>query len=650
MSDTERNTLEHRVLVLAPTGKDAAITQSILSHAKVACVICMDMEQMCEHLRAGAAAVLLVEEAIAADSSNRLIEFVARQPPWSDLPVLVLTRPGADSAAVAQAMDLLGNVTVLERPTRVAALVSAIRTALRARQRQYQTRDYMAERERGLRAQAFLGAIVESSEDAIISKTLEGRILTWNSGAEHLFGYSASEAIGQPITLLIPPERQDEEPALLERLRRGESIEHFETIRVTKDGRMIDVSLTVSPVRDSDGLVIAASKVARDITERKRTETALRDADRRKNEFLAILAHELRNPLAPICNSLHILRMTGQHDSATERVTEMMERQIHHLVRLVDDLLEISRISRGKIELRKEPVEVAAFVRGAVETSRPLIDGAGHQLALAISPEPLTVHGDPVRLTQVLANLLNNAAKYTDPGGQIWLTVRRQDQGVTISVRDTGTGIPPDLLPQVFEPFMQVDRHANRSQGGLGIGLTLVKSIVEMHGGTVQAHSDGVGRGSEFVVRLPLGAMQVHPQTPEKIPAESAVLTARRVLVVDDNRDAAESLAMLLGLLGADVHIVCNGPDTFDAIALHQASVVLLDIGMPGMDGYEVARRIRQEPKYRDVTLIALTGWGQEGDRRRSHDAGFDYHLIKPAELATLQSLLSSIKDRMGID
>jgi PAS domain S-box-containing protein len=648
VNDADREHLQQRVLVLAPTGKDAALTRSILDQAGVACHCCADLLRVCEELERGVGAVLMAEEAVVTDRRGCLAAWLSHQPPWSDLPILVLARPGADSAAVAQSMDLLGNVTVLERPARVAALVSALRTALRARRRQYQIRDYLAERERSIETQSLLAAIVASSDDAIFSETLEGDILTWNAGAERLFGYSAAEAIGRPITTLIPPERHDEEPVLLERLRRGERIEHYETVRVAKDGRRLDTSLTVSPIQDAKGKFIGASTVARDISQRKRSEEALREADCRKDEFLAILAHELRNPLAPIRNSLHILRMTSQHDQAAKRVGEMMERQVNHMVRLVDDLMEVSRITRGKIELRKEPVELAAVVRSAVETSRPLIEAAGHQLALTIPPEPLTLEGDPVRLTQVVANLLNNAAKYTDAGGQIWLTVRRDGHGVAISVRDTGTGIPPEMLARVFDLFTQVDRHAERTQGGLGIGLTLVKRLVEMHGGSVQARSEGTGRGSEFVVRLPLATTREPTSLSGPKGSASTVLAPRRVLVVDDNHDAADSLGTLLRLLGADVHIVYSGPDALEALAAYQPAVVLLDIGMPGMDGYEVAQRIREQPAFQDVTLIALTGWGQEADRNRTQAAGFDYHLIKPADVSALETLLGSLEGGPG--
>jgi CheY-like chemotaxis protein len=335
--------------------------------------------------------------------------------------------------------------------------------------------------------------------------------------------------------------------------------------------------------------------------------------------------------------------LIGQPDPDATQVTELMERQVNQLVRLVDDLLEISRITRGKIELRKELVEVAALVRTAVETSRPLIEAAGHRLVLSLPPEPLTLHGDPVRLAQVFTNLLNNAAKYTDPGGQISFTIRADGRWLDASVRDTGVGIPPDMLSDVFKLFRQVDDHAGHAQGGLGIGLTLVKSLVEMHGGTVEARSAGLGQGAEFVVQLPMAHEQFSGDAPKAAVGPSPSLVPKRVLVVDDNRDAAESLGMLLRTLGATVHIVYSGAEALESLEAHNPSVVLLDIGMPDMDGYEVARRIRQRPGFMDVTLIALTGWGQEKDRQRSRTAGFDYHLTKPANVSVLETLLMSL-------
>jgi PAS domain S-box-containing protein len=520
----------------------------------------------------------------------------------------------------------------------VAALVSAVHTALRARERQYELRDRFE-------AQSLLAAIVASSDDAMVSKTLEGIILSWNAGAERIFGYSAAEAVGQSIMLIIPPDRRDEERMILDRLSRGERVEHFDTIRMAKDGRLVDISVTVSPIRDAANRVVAASKVARDITAQKRAEQALREADRRKDEFLATLAHELRNPLAPIRNSLHILRLAGSSDPAVDRVREMMERQVNHMIRLVDDLMEVSRITRGKIELRREHVELAAIIRSAVETSQPLVASGGHQLALAIPPEPLMLDADPVRLAQVFANLLNNAAKYTPHRGQIWLTVRRENDEVVVSVRDTGIGIAADKLPRVFEMFTQIHGTHRNSHSGLGIGLTLVQSLVQMHGGSVSASSGGPGMGSEFVVRLPLATEGLPAEEDEPRERHSASLPLR-VLVVDDNHDAADSLGVLLTFLGVEVQVVHDGPSALQALTTFRPALVLLDIGMPGMDGYEVARKIREQPAFRDLMLIALTGWGQEEDRRRSHRAGFDYHLIKPTDLEALQALISSVGER----
>jgi CheY-like chemotaxis protein len=310
---------------------------------------------------------------------------------------------------------------------------------------------------------------------------------------------------------------------------------------------------------------------------------------------------------------------------------------------LVDDLLEISRITRGKIELRRERVDVAFLARTAVEASRPLIDAAGHDLSIETPAEPLTVEADPVRLAQVFANLLNNAAKYTDPGGRIRLSVRRSGDAATISVRDTGTGISAEMLPRVFDLFTQADRSSLRAQGGLGIGLTLARRLVEMHGGSLAASSEGPGQGSEFVVRIPLAANQRRACESESSGQSAGALAHLRLLVVDDNRDAADSLAVLLELLGAEVHLAYSGGEALQAVEACRPDVVLLDLGMPEIDGYEVARRIRERTGSVGPTLIALSGWGQEEDLRRTHEAGFDHHLLKPADLAALKRLLASL-------
>jgi PAS domain S-box-containing protein len=373
----------------------------------------------------------------------------------------------------------------------------------------------------------------------------------------------------------------------------------------------------------------------------------LKEADRKKDEFLAMLAHELRNPLAPLRNATQILRMPGADAATAGRARDMIERQIQHLVRLVDDLLDVSRIMRGKIELRKEPVTVAAVVARAVETAQPAIDAPGHRLEVSLPAEPVWVEADPVRLAQVVSNLLNNSAKYMEAGGLIRLTAERQGEEVVLRVRDSGIGIAPEVLPYVFDLFVQAEHGVGRAQGGLGIGLTLVKRLVELHGGRVSASSEGLGKGSEFVVRLPaISALSSPLSALSQASGEAAPAPAgppRRILVVDDNVDAAESLAMILRLEGQEVRVAHDGPSALEAAPVYRPEVVFLDIGMPGMDGYEVARRLRQVPGLEGTVLIALTGWGQDQDRRRSQEAGFDRHLLKPVERRSLAEVLGTL-------
>ena len=622
---------DQRVLIFAPAGRDSAASRSILSRAGIETTICTGVAPACREVEAGAGALVIGEEALTLAATNALCESLGHQPSWSDLPILLLTGPGPDSAAATAAAARLGNVTLLERPVRVTNLVSAVRAALRARQRQYEIRDRVS-------LQTLLASIVESSDDAIVGKTTEGIILTWNKAAERLFGYAAEEAVGQPITILIPPDRLDEERRILANILRGERMTHFETVRVTKDGRRIDVSLTISPIRDASGHIVGASKVARDISAQKETEQALRDADRRKDEFLATLAHELRNPLAPIRNSLTLLEIAGQSDPTIERVRGILERQVGHMVRLVDDLMEVSRITRGTIELRRERLELAEAIRSALETSEPLIRRAALDLGLDLPPKSLYVNADPVRLTQIISNLLNNAAKYSDRSRRVVLTARGEGGQAVISVRDFGVGIPTDMLERVFDMFTQVQGPGRSGQGGLGIGLTLVRSLVQMHGGSVAAASEGAGKGSTFTFRLPL--VEAPPRNSERSSGRAVRGLSLRVLVVDDNRDAAESMGLVLARAGAEVEVVHDGASALARVEQFHPALVLLDIGMPEMDGYEVARRIRSRPALRGIQLVALTGWGQPDDRRRSLDAGFDHHLIKPAGIDELCALI----------
>lgn len=812
----------------------------------------------------------------------------------------------------------------------------------------------VTERKQAEEDRARLAAIVDSSEDAIISKTLDGVIRSWNTGAARVFGYTAKEAIGQPITLIIPPERFDEERGILEKLRRGERVEWFETIRVAKDGRRLDISLTISPIRDHDGRVIGTSKIARDITERKRAEDALRESrarldyavrlsgvgfwycdlpffelnwdarvhehfwfpadarvtiemfygrlhpddreptrqaietsirerkpydvdyrtvdpesgaikwlralggaayaadgspvrfdgvtldvtdrkldeirlahalqrereqgrmlrllpeaaqtihssgsldsvlrviaeearrilrtqyaasslthgddfaqsitsvaatqklepglaeafasvgaacspevcqtnrplrltgaelgerpglhqsvqggdrspplrgwlaapfvnrrgknlgliqvankaegdfteideaalvqlahiasvaienarlygelreqDRRKDEFLALLAHELRNPLAPLRNGLQVMRLAEHDPEALTQAREMMERQLGHMVRLVDDLLDVSRISRNKMELRRSRVLLADVVSGAVETSRPAIEAAGHELTITLPAQPVYLDADLTRLAQVFGNLLSNSAKYTERGGRIWLTASRQGDQVSVLIQDTGIGIPAYALPNIFDMFSQVDRSIERSTGGLGIGLALVKGLVEMHGGTVEASSPGQGKGSTFIVKLPVfeDPVEKAATTPSGDDARAAG-PRRRILVVDDNQDSAVSMAMMLKLLGNDVRSAHDGLEAIAAAEAFRPQVILMDVGMPRLNGYDATRRIRELPWGQSTIIIALTGWGQEVDRAQSKEVGCDAHLVKPVHLPDLERLLAEL-------
>jgi len=674
----------------------------------------------------------------------------------------------------------------------------------------------VTERRRAEEARSQLAAIVESSDDAIVGKTLDAIVTTWNAGAERLYGYTPDEAVGKSVDLVMPPDRPDELSSLMQKLGRGERVEDYETVRVRKDGRRVDVALTISPVKNAAGEIIGASTIARDISERKRTTAALRfladasaslaslvdygstlqkvaslavpsfadwcgvdmpdgdgalrrvavahvdpakielarelyrryppdpnsphgpyqvlrtgrsemiseipdelidrsardeehrrilqrlglksymgvplqtrgrtlgvltfvsaesgrrydaadlalaedvahraavaienaglysqlrETDRLKDEFLAMLAHELRNPLAPVRNALHVMKQPAATAAIVGQVRDMAERQVRHMGRLLDDLLDVSRVSRGRIELRKEFVDVVPVVASTVEAIRPLMEERRHELTVSVPSEPLWLEADPHRLEQVLTNLLTNAAKYTDPGGRIWLTAERDGRHIVIRVRDTGVGITPEMLSRIFELFVQAERRVDRSQGGLGIGLTLVHRLVELHGGTVEANSPGLGGGSEFIVRLP--ALSDKSDTESSVQngqAPSARLPPHRVLVVDDNRDAADSLALSLRLAGQEVRVAHNGPDALKLVEDFRPEIVFLDIGMPGMDGYEVARRIRTLPQCKDLVLIAITGWGQEQDRVRSQQAGFDHHLIKPVEPATVHKLLA---------
>jgi PAS domain S-box-containing protein len=493
--------------------------------------------------------------------------------------------------------------------------------------------------------------LVEQVRDyAIFMTDTQGRATSWNEGVRRVLGFGEGEWIGRDIVPLIftPEDVQD-----------GVGQRDFDHATATgtagddrwvmkKDGTRFFALGIVTALRDDAGSLLGFTKVMRDQTERKKIEDRLRqvaadlsEADRRKDEFLAMLAHELRNPLAPIRNGLQILRLTkGNTDGAAEQALEIMEEQTHHLTRLVEDLLDVSRITRGKIELRKEPVDLAVAMGHAAESVRPLAEARRHDFTVLPPPGPVMLAADPTRLEQVLVNLLNNAVKYTKPGGHISLTAGREGEGVVIRVRDTGVGISADLLPHIFDLFTQAQRTLDRSEGGLGIGLTMVNRLVGLHGGSVEAYSTGPDQGSEFVVRLP--ALPAPPQgAGPAAPTEQVSGGGRRILIVEDVVQVAQMLGMLLQVWGYDSRVAHDGPTGLVAFRTYQPDVVLCDIGLPGMSGYDVAGMMREEPRQTRPLLVAVTGYGGEEDRRRSHEAGFDFHMTKPVDPAALEKLLA---------
>jgi PAS domain S-box-containing protein len=678
------------------------------------------------------------------------------------------------------------------------------------------------------RESAQLAAIVESSDDAIVSKSLDGIIQSWNAAAERIFGYTPEEIIGKHITTIIPPELHDEERTIAERIRAGERIEHFDTIRIGKNGRRIPISLTVSPIRDMRGEIIGASKIARDFSDRQRAErelrdsrhrlasealalarlseassrlwksqslaagldeilhtsmslagatkcniqlmnaarntlsivahegfdagflatfehmaagesraacgralaggqavviedvladddyapfhevaraagyravvcfplsaadgstlgaismhypsphrpseaqmrrlqlycrtasdyihrirlehalrereSALRDADRRKDEFLALLAHELRNPLAPIRHALAAARNPEATAEQKARSYAIVERQVVHMGRLLDDLVDISRITLGTVALKKVPTTLSAAIETSVEAAQPFIDAKRHELTISVPSHPVALEADPVRLAQIFSNLLINAAKYTTRGGHIELSVANGDGQVVVTVRDNGIGISPEMMSRLFTLFAQAQPALGRTEEGLGVGLALVRALVGLHGGTVEARSEGIGRGSEFVVRLPVGQPGTGPDEPT--PRESAAPGRQlRVLVVDDNRDAADSCATMLELSGHQVRTAYNGTRALQFGESFEPDIVLLDIGLPDLNGYEVARRIRASAWGADLVLVAVTGWGKEEDQERAFAAGFNEHLTKPVAPEAVEAVVRS--------
>lgn len=493
--------------------------------------------------------------------------------------------------------------------------------------------------------------------DAVITTDTAGRVTFLNPVAESLTGWTQGEAAGVPLEnvfrIVHPETRQTIESPTVRALREGVNVGLTNrTLLIAKDGTELPIGPiddSAAPIRDDQGELAGVVLVFRDITELCRLEKQLQeqavaaaDMDRRKDEFLAMLSHELRNPLAPISNAVHLLRLQKNEEPLQQKARTIIERQVVQLTRLVDDLMEVSRITTGRVQLRLDRVVLSGIVERAVEAARPLIDQRRHELTVSLPPQPIWLNADASRLEQVIVNLLANAAKYTDEGGHMWLTVHENGTDCVLGVRDTGVGIAPDLLPRIFDLFTQAERSLDRSQGGFGIGLALVQRLVEMHSGKVEVRSS-LGQGSEFVVRLPM-LLTTGPHSPS-FPAEKATPAgpALRILVVDDNVDTAGSLAMLLAASGHDVRMAHDGPTAVESALEYRPNVMLLDLGLPGFDGYEVAKRMRQRAGFQNVVLVAMTGHGLDADRQRSQDALFDHYFVKPVDFGMVQEILATI-------
>jgi PAS domain S-box-containing protein len=493
-----------------------------------------------------------------------------------------------------------------------------------------------------------LRVTLASIGDAVITTDAHGLVTYLNGVAESLTGWKLSEARSESIDTVFrivnEKTRARVDNPVKKVLREGAIVGLAnKTVLIARNGVEWPIDDSAAPIRQKDGTVVGVVMIFRDVTERRRAEHVLKEADKRKDEFLATLAHELRNPLAPIRNALEVIRVAGDNQQVVHQARGTMERQLGQLIRLVDDLLDVSRITRGTIELRKEHVNVASIVQSAVETSQPLFDQVGQRLCVSLPDEPVFIEADALRMSQVFSNLLNNAAKYTQPGGRIKLTVTADGTHAAISVKDNGIGIPASMLDGIFDMFAQVDRSLERAHGGLGIGLTIVKSLVEMHGGTVEVQSDGHGRGSEFIVRQPIARPPAAAAKPPESDHTFATLPRRRILIVDDNKDTATSLALLLKLLGHESEIAHEGQEALDLAARYQPEIVLLDIGMPKMSGYEVCRHLRNQPGGKEMLIVAVTGWGQEEDKRKSAEAEFNGHMVKPVEPQALLKLLADL-------
>jgi len=653
---------EARVLVLMPTVRDAQRTLELLAEVSIPGFACSELAHLCRELREGASAVLLTEDAILGDTSGQIAETLRAQPSWSAVPFIVIARDGAGPRLTRSVSDALTNMIVVERPVRTQTLTSIVLSALRGRRHQYEIRDSILARERQ-------AAELIAQDERMRFALSAGRLGSWELDLRS-FELQCSDickahygrAADQPFTYAdlresVHPDDREHMVAAMQQSIAACSDYDVEYRTVWPDGATHWV-LVRGRVAYERGIAARMGGVCLDITERKlvdeelhrsqlelaRQADQLRAADARKDEFLATLAHELRNPLAPIRTGLELLS-ASPHSPSFDPTLAVMHRQLSHMVRLIDDLLDVSRITQGKLELKRAPTSLRSVMDAAVEASRPLMDECGHTFSVALPDDDLWLDADATRIAQAVSNLLNNSTKYTPRGGNIELDVRREGERIAIEVRDNGIGIPRERLDDVFTMFNQIDRTVDPSKGGLGIGLALVRRLVEMHGGSIEAWSEGAGKGSTFTIRLPYTATRAEVASE---PATEPVRAAehKQILVVDDNVDAAELLSEMLDLFGHHTRIANDGTAALRAAQANVPEVIILDIGLPDMSGYDVARKLRQDASFARTVLVALTGWGSSDDKAKAKSAGFDFHLTKPVDVREVQRVLAQVSTR----
>jgi PAS domain S-box-containing protein len=634
------------VLVLPPTRRDGDVTRALLRDFGLDCDVAENAKILASQIGEPIGAVVMTDAVVTDPGLPFILEAIDSQPQWSDVPVILLSRSEAQSEIDKKRFEKLTNLTLLDRPTSSRALVSAVAAAIRARERQYQIRDQLES------LQAADAALRESAERMSLGVQVAGLALAevdyamqqmrLSLEAARLFGLgedALTVSRSAFIAAVHPDDRDEVARSLWKPMVSHDGDASAVDYRVVwPDGRVKWVSQRHHIVRNDADRDLRAMIVALDATERK-------NAERRKDEFLATLAHELRNPLAPIRTGLQALGRPGGDGASGIRA--IMERQLAQMVRLIDDLLDVSRISSGKVVLQRARVDLRAIAELAVEASLPFITAGRHEFSAEMPEGPVWVDGDSSRLAQVMSNLLNNAAKYTTEGGRIKLSLAIEGARAIVQVQDNGVGIPTEMLSEVFDMFTQVNRTLDRAQGGLGIGLSLVRRLTQLHGGDVVAESKGLGSGSVFTIRLPLmEPTESAKPTMETAKAEASKVASLRILVIDDIPDVADVMKMLLDLEGFETQVAYNGPAALQLAREFSPDVIFCDIGLPGMDGHEIARRVRKDPAIAQVILIALTGWGAEGEVRKTRESGFDFHMVKPVDSNALLELLSHVAPR----